>query len=123
MQTHAGDVVFQGEQFDISAVALHVGPDFVERGVKPCFERDGVQSVNEQQPADNVILQQAFEDPFTIGAGSLEVSEHARETVAIKTEKSLQALLQQRACGGVWLRLNAVDQLLQPRGHSSGIHR
>jgi hypothetical protein len=40
-----------------------------------------------------------------------------REAIAIEGEQGLEAFLQENASRGIWLRLNLLDQILEPLSH------
>ena len=73
-------------QFDIAAVALHVRADFLERTAQARFQRHWVKTVDQQEPAHGVILQQTRNDIPSIDVALLHAGENAREAVAVECE-------------------------------------
>jgi hypothetical protein len=106
-------VVFKTKQFHVSPVALHVRLDLLHRAFQAGWEIHRVQTVDQQQAANDRVLDELAIDVLAGGATALDHFHCLRESVPVKTYERMKALVHQGASHGISQLLSLLNQSLK----------
>jgi hypothetical protein len=97
LKSKPSDVIFQAEQFHVSAVALQIRTNLLQCAEQSRLKRDWMEAVNEQETANENIPQQSLLNLLSFGASIVDQLQNARQSVAMQLEQRMETFMKEFA--------------------------